>query len=227
MFWRGSHLKPHNCRNFFSQCEEPPIAYRALEQQAQRFADALEFPEDPRNRPAWARLVHPGVKTVTLYEAVKTLSDEDLEQLHLLLTVLCFGQGNCDRLDTGDTLFNRVAQDLGAVMRGYWRPDEDFLSRRTKAQLVQIATESGLAARLGHPSEMKKTELVRKLARQFQRVHDLSNPAGDDLKVRDWFPDAMRFPAIDPDAPNAVSDSSDDDAFEEAEDEAAYEAIAA
>jgi ParB family chromosome partitioning protein len=220
-------LKPHNGLNAFSQCEEPPVAYRTLEQQAQRFADALGFPEDPRNRPAWARLVHPGINTITLYEAVKTLSDEDLEQLHLLLTVLCFGQGNCDRLDTGDTLFNRVAQDLGADRRAYWRPDEDFLSRRTKAQLVQIATESGLAARLGHPSEMKKAELVRKLARQFQRVHDLSNPAGDDLKARDWLPDAMRFPAVDPDAPDAVSDRPDEDASEEAEDEAACDAIAA
>ena len=95
------------------------------------------------------------------------------------------------------------------------------------ASVLIADTESGLAARLGHPSEMKKAELVRKLAGQFQRVHDLSNPAGDDLKAHDWLPDAMRFPAVDPDAPNAVSDSPEDDPSEEAEDEAAYDAIAA
>ena len=134
----------------------------------------------------------------TLYEALKALTDEDLDRLHLLLTVLCFGQGNGSRLDTGDTLFNRVARDLGADMRAYWRPDTDFLSRRTRAQLAQIVHESGLSARIGHPAGMTKAELVRKLAQHFARVHDLSNPTDNDLQARDWLPDAMRFPAGEP-----------------------------
>lgn len=141
---------------------------------------------------------------MTLHEAVKTLSDADLDRLHLLLTVLAFGQGDCSRLDTGDTLFNRVARDLGADMRAYWRPDTDFLSRRTREQLMAIAAESGLSAHIG--GGLKKSELVSRLAQRFARVHDLGNPTEGDLKARDWLPDAMRFPAGD----SAVQDDTDE-----------------
>jgi ParB family chromosome partitioning protein len=157
-----------------------------------------------------------GRSATTLYEALKALSDEDLDRLHLLLTVLAFGQGNCSRLDTGDTLFNRVAHDLGADMRAYWRPDTDFLSRRTREQLAQIVHESGLTARLGQAAGTK-AELVRKMAQQFARVHDLSNPADNDLQARDWLPDAMRFPAVDP---TAQDDAGEETADEEPVDEA-------
>jgi ParB family chromosome partitioning protein len=149
------------------------------------------------------------------YEALKALSDEDLDRLHLLLTVLAFGQGNCSRIDTGDTLFNRVARDLGADMRAYWRPDTDFLSRRTRAQLEQIVDESGLTSRLGQPKGTTKAELVRKLAQQFARVHDLSNPSDNDLKARDWLPDAMLFSAVDPAAQDEADEETVDEDFGE------------
>ena len=86
-------------------------------------------------------------------------------------------------------------------MRAYWRPDTDFLSRRTRTQLEQIVHESGLD-RSPRPADGddQKAELVRKMAQHFTRVHDLSNPTDNDLQARDWLPDAMRFPAVDPTA---------------------------
>ena len=46
---------------------------------------------------------------LALYEAVRSLSDHELDQLETLLTALVFGQEFCQRLDTGDSLFNRVS----------------------------------------------------------------------------------------------------------------------
>ena len=146
-------LSRHECLDAFAQADAPPASYQGVEQQARQLAAALGLADDDEERAVWQLLRCSGRDAVTLYEAVKTLSDEELDRLHLLLTVLAFGQGNCSRLDTGDTLFNRVAHDLGADMRAYWRPDADFLSRRTREQLVRIAAESGLSARIGSRAE--------------------------------------------------------------------------
>jgi ParB family chromosome partitioning protein len=210
----------HDCLNAFAQTDTPPASYQGVEQEAKRLAAALGLVKEDDASPGWQRLCGSYRNATALSEALQALSDEDLDQLHLLLTVLAFGQGNCSRLDTGDTLFNRVARDLGADMRAYWRPDTEFLSRRTREQLAQIVHESGLAARLGQATGTTKAELVRKLAQQFARVHDLSNPSDNDLKARDWLPDAMRFPAVNP--------TAQDDAGEETADEGtADEALAA
>src|SRR5687768_15993429 len=96
------------------------------------FAAALGLVKDNDEDDGWLRLRCSYRDATALYEALKALSDEDLERLHLLLTVLCFGQGDINRLDTTDTLFNRVAHDLGTDMRAYWRPDMDFLSHRNR-----------------------------------------------------------------------------------------------
>ena len=209
-------LAAHEGLKAFARMEEPPVSYRALEQQAQAFADQLGLTDDRGGSPAWARLLSARRSPHALYETVQALGDEDLEQLHLLLTVLCFGQGDCHRLDTGDTLFNRVARDIGVDMRAYWQPDEDFLSRRTRAQLTEIAVESGLASRLGHPSAMKKSELVKTLARHFARVRTLEEPTEADLQARDWLPEAMRFPAVDPAAEEVPAEADDGEFDDEA-----------
>jgi ParB family transcriptional regulator, chromosome partitioning protein len=201
----------HDCLNAFSQAGTPPVSYQGVEQEAKRLAAALGLVDDDE-RAGWLLLRCSRGDATALYEALKALSDEDLDRLHLLLTALAFGQGNCSRLDTGDTLFNRVARDLGADMRAYWRPDTEFLSRRTRTQLEQIVHESGLTARLGQATGTTKAELVRKMAQQFARVHDLSNPSDNDLQARDWLPDTMHFPAVDP--------TAQDDAGEETADEA-------
>jgi ParB family chromosome partitioning protein len=205
----------HDCLNAFAQAGTPPVSYQGVEQEAKRLAAALDL-VDGEESVGWQRLRCPRGDATTLYETLKTLSDEDLDRLHLLLTVLAFGQGDCSRLDTGDTLFNHVARDLGADMRAYWRPDAEFLSRRTRTQLEQIVHESGLDARLGHQAgTTKKAELVRKMVHHFTRVHDLSNPADNDLQARDWLPDAMRFPAVDPAAQDDTGAEADDETFGE------------
>jgi len=210
----------HDCLNAFAQADTPPVSYQGVEQEAKRLAAALDL-VDGEESVGWQRLRCSGRDATTLYEALKVLSDEDLDRLHLLLTVLAFGQGNCSRLDTGDTLFNRVARDLGADMRAYWRPDTEFLARRTRTQLEQIVHESGLTARLGQATgTTKKAELVRKMAQHFTRVHDLSNPTDNDLKARDWLPDAMRFPAVDAAAQDVADEQADNE-------EPADEALAA
>lgn len=206
-------LSRHECLDALASADAPPTSYQGVEEQAKPLAAALDLEGDGQERPAWWRLRSFGRDAVTLYEAVKTLSDADLDRLHLLLTVLAFGQGNCSRLDSADTLFNRVARDLGADMRAYWRPDTDFLARRTREQLMQIAVESGLSSRIG--SGLKKAELVRALEQHFARAHDLSNPTAGDLTARDWLPDAMRFPAGNPAAQDDTGEEAHDDATAE------------
>jgi ParB family chromosome partitioning protein len=204
------NLSRHDCLATFARADETPASYESMDRQAKRLAAALGLAKDDEEDAGWPLLRYFYGAATALYEAVKALSDEDLDQLHLLLTTLCFGQGDINRLDTADTLFNRVARDLGADMRAYWRPDTDFLSRRTRAQLVQIVEESGLIDRMPDARGMKKGELVRTLERQFARVHDLSNPTDADLKARDWLPDAMRFPAVDPAARIDDGEEADD-----------------
>ena len=115
-----------------SRRRTPPVSYQGVEQEAKRLAAALGLVDDEKSV-GWQRLRCSRGNATTLYEALKALSDEDLDRLHLLLTVLAFGQGDCSRLDTGDTLFNRVARDLGADMRAYWRPDTEFLTAHPHA----------------------------------------------------------------------------------------------
>jgi hypothetical protein len=139
-------------------------------------------------------LVHHRKDAVSLYEAVKALSDQALDRLLLLLPVLCFGQTHLETLDTGDTLFNRVAQDLGMDMRAYWRPDAEFLTRRTLDQLKDIAREAGLI-----PSRRwKKPQLVNRLLRHFEEAHATTSDLPTYRQARDWLPGTMQFPAADP-----------------------------
>jgi len=52
-----------------------------------------------------------------LYEALGRLADKELERLHMLLPLLCFGQERLLDLDSGESLFNRIAVDVGTQMR--------------------------------------------------------------------------------------------------------------
>ena len=83
----------------------------------------------------WHSFPRPFTDELRLYEAVRGLSDHDLARLQTLLAALSFGQDNCDRLDTHDSLFNRVARDLSVDMRNHWRPDASFFAKRNREQL--------------------------------------------------------------------------------------------
>jgi len=85
----------HPALAFFCTSDNPPVSYSAVERTAQEFVAALGLEGGERHpyaRPSrgawdvrrWATTRAPR----SVYAAVKTLSDSELEQLHLLLTAL-------------------------------------------------------------------------------------------------------------------------------------------
>ena len=134
----------------------------------------------------------------------------------MTLDSLEFGQLFCDQLDTYEgSIFNQIAQDLRVDMRNYWRPDEAFLKRRNKVQLQQIVTDAGCFQKFGNVAGYKKKELVTSMSKHFQHVLALESPSEDELKAAFWIPEAMAFPAIDPDAKQVEQDEILDDNAED------------
>jgi ParB family chromosome partitioning protein len=182
---------------------EPQSAYAVLEGQVREFAAKLGFAVE-HGEPVWKQFPPKDCGDLALYEAVRGLSDHDLDQLEMLLTALVFGQEICQRLDTGDSLFNRVARDLCVDMRYHWHPDRSFLERRTRDQLVAIAVDCGYAENTGRVATYKKSELVNSLLWYFDTARSAATPKAAQEKAREWLPDAMRFPAVNPDALDAL-----------------------
>jgi len=213
------NLVSHEGVQQLAKHDEPGSAYAALESQARLFAGWLGFEIDDE-RPFWLQFPPRPGDAPALYEAIRGLSDHELEQLHTLIAALAFGQANCERLDTRDSLFNRVARDLGADMRNHWRIDRAFLERRSREQLAAIAVECGYVMSASSVRSSKKAELVNALLRHFANAHAASDPTPAQVKAREWLPGAMLFPAIDPDAPcgedevGQEDDSADEDVFE-------------
>jgi ParB family chromosome partitioning protein len=215
----------HPALAFFSTSDRPPVSYSAVERTAQEFVAALGLEGGKRHayarpsRGAWDVLLGDDKSAEQLYAAVKELSDSELEQLHLLLTALAFGQESMEALDTTDSLFNQVAVDLGVDMRDRWVPNEDFLYRRRKEHLETIARESGAVSRLGKLKDYTKGKLADALAKHFQRCaeDDATLPADLRERGRNWLPGAMLFPAVTADAP-AVQEAEDIDAGEQDDD---------
>jgi ParB family chromosome partitioning protein len=175
-------------------------AYRVLEEQARCFAGKLGF-EIEEGESVWGSFPPPFTEELALYEAVRGLSDHDLAGLQTLLAALSFGQGNCDRLDIGDSLFNRLARDLSVDMKNHWRPDAAFFGKRNREQLIGIARECGYADGNGSLGSYKKSELTSSLVRHFVNAHSTAEPTEAQRKAREWLPEAMLFPAVDRDAP--------------------------
>jgi ParB family chromosome partitioning protein len=146
--------------------------------------------------------------------AVKALTDEQLDKVFTVMLALTFGQGDVSGLDTEDSLFNRVAADLGVDMREHWTPDMAFLGKRNKPQLIAIAHDCGAAAYTSAISTYKKSELVSVLTRHFEEARNAAEPNEHQQKALAWQPEAMRFPAIDPDA--KTPDEGDEAVFAEA-----------
>ena len=203
--WTGRvRLDAHPALAHFAQADGQPTAYLAIEREAQDVVTALGLADVKRHayarpvRGAWEQLLTDTKNPTALYDVVQAFSDAELDQLHLFLTALTFGQGNMDALDTGDSLFNRVATDLDVAMRDSWVPDEAFLTRRRKDQLEAIAKESGAIARLGRLKDYSKTQLAAALARHFQRCAEGDTTIPEEMRNRAnaWLPDAMRFPAV-------------------------------
>jgi ParB family chromosome partitioning protein len=199
-------LRLHEAFAALGKEAETQSAYRVLEEQARCFAGKLGF-EIGEGESVWDSFPPPFTDELALYEAVRGFSDHDLAGLQTLLAALSFGQGNCDRLDTSDNLFNRVARDLSVDMKNHWRPDAAFLGKRNREQLVGIANECGYAGSAGQLSAYKKADLVNGLTRYFHNTRTANDPA--DQKARHWLPEAMLFPAVDPSAPAEVEDEAE------------------
>ena len=202
----GVSLNAHESLKEAAQTTEPPASYQALETQAREFGGKILLGEEDEER-GWQRFFYGYKDSVTLYETIKTLSDADLDRLHILLTTLCFGQGQCGQLDTKDSLFNRVATDLEIDMCAHWFPDEAFLGRRTLAQLHEIAQQSGFDNEKPYYRRCKKVELVKALTQYFAQARQVETPDENQIKARNWLPDAMRFPAVEIDASEKTDNS--------------------
>lgn len=194
-------LTPHDSVRLFSGSDNPPETFAGIEAEASALWKALGQSPDAVDGDICTGLIYSTSSPVVWYEAVKKLSNPQLDRLHLLLTTLCFGQDDCDTPDSDEnSLFNRVATDLGVDMRAHWSPDEDFLDRRSKQQLEDIIREAGLRTRVGSGMGIKKRELVQAMARAFTRAMAADEPSEEEQAIRNWLPEAMLFPATDPDA---------------------------
>ena len=131
-----------------------------------------------------------------LYQTLQTFSDDELERITELVVLLSFGQIGVGKLDSEDSMFNRVAADLQITLRDWWVPDEDFLELMRKDQLESIAIESGASLHMGKFKDYSKRELIRALVRYFGRTADPAATLDEhDQRGRVWLPGAMSFPA--------------------------------
>jgi ParB family chromosome partitioning protein len=193
----GARLNPHPCHAVpLEEREQRP--YRAIDAAAAELADRLGLRpnegDGDEGREVGRLIASCGA--LSLYEALGQLSDDELDRLAVLLPVLCFGQEEVSALDTGESLFNRIATDLGTGIRQWWIPDANFLSGLLREQVVAVAKECGAAEHLSGFNGWTKKQLVDELVRFFA---DHSDPeklgADEDLRAAEWLPGIFRFPA--------------------------------
>ncbi len=211
-------LETHVCIEALSRTDDPQGAYRVLKTQAALFAGKLGLAPE-QGEDVWSVFPPRRPDTVDLYRTIKAFSDHDLEAFQTLLTALSFGQKDCERFDTKDSLFNAIAQDMNVSMRNHWRPDRSFFEKRTRDQLLATANECGFADGRSCLASYKKSELVSGLARFFADAQSAADPSEAQEKARAWLPEIMLFPAVDPDKPDAPDEADADTA--EADDESA------
>ena len=150
--------------------------------------------DDHEDFPTWTGAN--GYSPLKLYEALQAFSDGDLERITELVVLLSFGQPGIEKLDTEDSLFNRVAADVSLALRDWWTPDEEFLTLMRKDQLEAIAIESGASLHMGKFKDYSKKELVRESVRYFRRTAEPGAILDEhDQHGRAWLPGAMAFPA--------------------------------
>lgn len=188
-------IDPHPSVAYFAEADEKPKGWLAVDREIERLA--VELGQSPEQLAAMSRDTRATSETpLGLYQAVQQFGEEDLDRLLCLLVLVAFGQRDMEALDTEAGLFNQVAQDLGVSMREWWTPDDAFLAGIRRAELDQVAIDSGASLRMGRLASTRKADLVRSLARHFERT---ANPDAEldehDQKGRKWLPGAMRFPA--------------------------------
>ena len=205
----------HESLKHFREQPVQPGAYREIDAVAGTFLDTLSLERD-EGFPNWLDLKAAAIEEADMFDRLNDCTDEQLDGLLALLTALEFGQEDCSELDTDErSLFNHVARNLGIAMRDRWVPDTDFLTRRTKDQLAEIATDAG-ASQKGPFGRYGKTELVKLVEHHFAKAAEATEPSEDQQIANAWLPEAMQFPAIDRDAIEAAADAEADSSSEEA-----------
>lgn len=195
----------HDCVRYLQIEDEGGVYLQTLAAEAAALLSLLgqEKSDEPLQELFW--LSRSREHALTL---VQTLDDPGLERLLTFLSAIRFGQRDCDELDTNrDSMFNSVARDVDVDMRTLWTPDVWFLRRRSMAQLQGILKESGLSRLYGTGKGYKKSELVTAMAGYFAKVKGLDICQPDQQVARDWLPEAMQFPAIDPDTDEKIEDA--------------------
>jgi ParB family transcriptional regulator, chromosome partitioning protein len=190
----GARLSLHPCHGTTRE-EQAQQSHRAINQAAAGLADRLGLDAAGERESDVARLTA-SCGAVPLYEALGRLADDELDRLLVLLPILCFGEERLAELDTGESLFNRIAAGIGITMRAWWVPDAVFLSALTREQILAIAAECGAAKELRGLHGWTKKQLVEELARYFAERSDPARTGGaDDGTAREWLPGLLRFPA--------------------------------
>ena len=188
-------------RFFKTNADTTSPALQKVEEEAKRFALLLgaDAEDTATANDAVDFLLQSHRSDAQAYRLCKTLSNADLEALHLFLTTISFGFADLHVLDGNpSTLVNTVAADLAVNMVDNWRPDEHFLSKRNRQQLEAIIKEADTG---GFMPKAKKGEMVAITAARFA--------AGEKEATRNWLPGAMQFPATGPDI--SVHHANDDD----------------
>ena len=191
-FDQGVRLSIHHC-HFVPASERDQCSHGAIDEIASGIADRLGLTrtEDDRG----IERLSTRASTADLYELIGRLSDEELDRLIVLLPILCFGQQDATRPDSGESLMNRVAVDLGLRLRKWWRPDAAFLSALRRDQIMPIAVETGAAEYLQGLHERSKKDVIEALVGFFAAEQsDPENPDGD-RRAKDWLPGILNFPA--------------------------------
>ena len=99
------------------------------------------------------------------------------------------------------SLFNLLATDLEIDMRDYWTPDEYFLARLKAENIAKIIAKTNTNHLFGSLIGFKKKDMVSILVKHFKKLSGQDICEGKDIDAKNWLPEGMHFPAIDPDEP--------------------------
>ncbi len=191
----GIRLSIHSCHLAPESERVSQRSFREIDAIAEYLAGCLGLAAGDGDPPieGGLKMLTSGRGPQTLYEAMGQLADEDLESLMILLPIVCFGQSDCERFDTGDGIFNKIAQSIGVSLREWWTPDEPFLSALRHEQVLAVAEESGATEKLQGLAKSTKKNAVDLLSRYFATAQTVSD--GENDTAKGWLPGFFGFPA--------------------------------
>jgi hypothetical protein len=190
----GVRLVPHAC-HLAIPAERGQRSHRVIEVMAAQLANRLGFNEGEGagDRPNGVASLLDCPDALVVLGNIGRLTDEELDQMLILLPVLCLGQDHLDALDAGESVLNHVAAGAAVALRSWWTPDAPFLVLLTREQLIGVAKTSGATQHLTGINGWTKKRLVEELTRHFTEHSTTDDPA--DQVTRDWVPGLLRFPA--------------------------------